>query len=105
MAAAPPPAAAPEPAAARAEAAEGRASPIGLQDGPIRSRLVGSVSGWKPGTIFELSNGQRWKVLKGSADLPAALHSPEVLVVPGVAGRWFLQVDASMPKARVYLLD
>lgn len=78
---------------------------IGLQDGPIRTRLVGSVTGWKPGTVFELVNGQRWKVLKGSAELPATLESPEVLVVPGIAGRWFLQVDESMPKARVYLLD
>lgn len=97
-------AAAPQSAAERAEK-PAAGPPIGLQDGPIRSRLVGPVAGWKPGTVFELANGQRWKVLKGSAELPATLQSPEVLVVPGIAGRWFLQVDESMPKARVYLLD
>jgi hypothetical protein len=25
--------------------------------------------------------------------------------VPGIAGRWFLQVDEDMPKARVYRID
>ena len=100
-----PAAPAPESQVERAGEPAAAAPAIGLQDGPIRSRLVGSVAGWKPGTVFELANGQRWKVLKGSADLPRTLESPEVLVVPGIAGRWFLQVDESMPKARVYLLD
>ena len=25
--------------------------------------------------------------------------------VPGIAGRWFLQVDEDLPKARVYRID
>lgn len=75
---------------------------IGLDDGPIKSRLVGTVTAWEPGTEFELVNGQRWKVLKGSVTLRKALQNPEVIVVPGIAGRWFIQIDESMPKARVY---
>ncbi len=82
-----------------------RASFIGLDDEPIRSHLEGTVSGWEPGTVFELENGQQWKVLKGSAKLREALQAPEVLVVPGVAGRWFLQVDEDLPKASVYRID
>jgi hypothetical protein len=61
------------------------------------------VEGWAPGTVFELENGQLWKVLKG--ELRKALQSPEIVVVPGIAGRWFLQVDEDMPKARVYRID
>ena len=78
---------------------------IGLDDQPIKSRLKGSVSGWEPGTVFELENGQQWKVLKGGMKLRKPIVAPEILVVPGIAGRWFLQVDEDMPKARVYRID
>ena len=82
-----------------------RAVLMELEIRTIRSRLKGTVSGWAPGTEFQLENGQRWKVLKGEIQLRKALESPEILVVPGVAGRWFLQVDPDLPKARVYRVD
>ena len=78
---------------------------IGLNDEPIRSRLKGRVSAWEPGTVFALENGQQWKVLKGSVKLPRPIEAPDVVVVPGIAGRWFLQVDENYPKARVYRID
>lgn len=78
---------------------------IGLGEGPIKTRLMGRVSSWEPGTEFALENGQRWKVLKGSATLRKPLEAPDVVLVPGVAGRWFLQIDENMPKARVYRID
>ncbi|MDR7097875.1 hypothetical protein J2X04_000222 [Lysobacter niabensis] len=78
---------------------------IGLDDKPIRSRVKGSVAGWEPGTVFSLENGQQWKVLKGSMKLRAPMEAPEIVVVPGIAGRWFLQVDEDLPKARVYRID
>lgn len=104
VAVAPAPAtAAPAPAPAAEPAASSRF--IGLNDEPIRSRLKGSVSAWEPGTVFALENGQQWKVLKGSVKLPRPIEAPEVVVVPGIAGRWFLQVDENFPKARVYRID
>ncbi len=78
---------------------------IGLNDKPIKSRLKGSVSGWEVNTIFELENGQRWKVLKGRMKLRKPMQSPDIIVVPSIAGRWFLQVDEDLPKARVYRID
>ena len=92
----------------RAGAASAPLSPasyIGLADEPIRSRLVGSVSGWEPGSEFHLANGQVWKVLKGSMKLRKPMEAPEIVVIPGFAGRWFLQVDEDLPKARVYRTD
>lgn len=83
----------------------GRDSLVGFNDEPIRSRLVGSVAGWEPGTVFVLENGQQWKVLKGEMKLSRPMDAPEVRVVPGVAGRWFLEVDEDTPKARVYRID
>ena len=78
---------------------------IGLADEPIASRAKGTITGWAPGTEFVLENGQVWKVLKGERTLDAPMESPEVRVVPGVAGRWFLEVDPDLPKARVYRID
>jgi hypothetical protein len=75
---------------------------IGLEEGPVHSSVQGEVSGWEPGTVFVLANGQQWKVLKGQMRLRNTLQSPEIEVIPGIAGRWFLQVDEDLPKARVY---
>jgi hypothetical protein len=78
---------------------------IGMDAEPIRTKLVGSASGWQEGTEFHLANGQVWKVLKGSMKLRRTLDGPDVLLVPGVMGRWFLQIDEDAPKARVYRID
>jgi len=77
----------------------------GLDVETIHSRLKGSISNWEPGTVFELENGQKWKVLKGYMKLRKPMDAPEILVIPGMAGRWFLQVDEDLPKARVYRID
>ena len=78
---------------------------IGMDAERITTRIEGRVEGWEPGTEFHLANGQVWKVLKGSMKLRRPKESPEVVLVPGVMGRWFLQVDEDAPKARVYRTD
>ncbi len=55
--------------------------------------------------MFRLDNGQQWTVLKGRMTLRQPLQDPPILLVPGIAGRWFLQVDPDLPKARVYRAD
>ncbi|AXK73652.1 hypothetical protein DWG18_09425 [Lysobacter sp. TY2-98] len=67
--------------------------------------MRGSVAGWAPGTVFELDNGQQWKVLKGTVTLRKPVDAPSVRLVPGIAGRWFLELDEDHPKARVYRID
>lgn len=74
----------------------------GLDDGPIHAKVSGQVDGWAPGSVFTLDNGQQWQVLKGEMKLKTARSNPEIVVVPGIAGRWFLQVDEDLPKARVF---
>lgn len=101
-AAAAPPAPVAAPAYASAAPGGGDAGLLeGAADGPIRSRLVGDVAEWAPGTVFVLENGQQWRVLKGSLKLRKPMQAPAIVVVPGVSGRWFLQVDEDLPKARV----
>ncbi|OBU65971.1 hypothetical protein A9K58_12580 [Stenotrophomonas maltophilia] len=77
---------------------------LGLEEGPVSARVVGDVAGWAPGTVFTLDNGQQWQVMKGQMKLRQVLQAPQVAVVPGIAGRWFLQVDEDLPKARVFRL-
>ena len=93
------------PVHARADTEPDRTRFLGFNDEPIVARLVGTVSGWEPGTEFELANGQRWKVLKGRYTLRKPLDAPEVRIVPGAAGRWFFRVDEDTPGARVYRID
>jgi hypothetical protein len=78
---------------------------IGLEEGPVHSRLVGTLSGWEPGTEFVLANGQKWKVLKGSYRLRTPVQAPEVDIVPGIAGRWFFKLDEDTPGPRVYRVE
>lgn len=78
---------------------------LGFTVEPIRSRLKGTITGWQEGAVFELENGQQWKVLKGYMTLPKPMQNPEIRVVPGIAGRWFLEVHEDYPKARVYLIN
>lgn len=93
------------PAGAPPPAARGTGPRIGLDDEPIAARAMGTIAGWEPGTVFTLDNGQRWAVLKGKVTLKAPRENPEILVIPSIAGRWFLQVDENLPSARVYLVE
>lgn len=77
---------------------------LGLEEGPVSARAVGDVAGWQPGTVFTLDNGQQWQVMKGQMKLRKTLQAPQIEVIPGIAGRWFLQVDEDLPKARVFRL-
>lgn len=101
-------AAASAPSEERAHVGSREADPTrfaGLDAERIAGKVQGTVAGWEPGTIFKLDNGQQWQVLKGSMTLRKPVQDPQVLLVPGIAGRWFLQVDEDMPKARVFRID
>jgi hypothetical protein len=63
------------------------------------------VQEWAPGAVFELENGQRWRVLKGRMKLNRALQPPEIEVAPGLMGRWFMQIDEDAPRARVERIE
>ena len=94
-----------EPTVERTGDQRGAMSYLGMDVERITTRLKGTVTGWEPGTEFHLENGQVWKVLKGQMKLRKPIESPEIVLVPGIAGRWFLQVNEDLPKARVYRID
>lgn len=86
--------------------AEREATLLETLDGrPVSAVLKGTFAKWEPGTVVELDTGQRWKVMKGYGKLRAPKSDFPVKIVPGVAGRWFMEFDETLPKARVYRID
>jgi hypothetical protein len=71
---------------------------------PVSSSLRGEFRGWQNGTVFELENGQRWRVLDSDfATKP--LPSPKVTISPGLFGSWYMLVEGTSVKAKVKRVD
>jgi hypothetical protein len=71
---------------------------------PVSSSLKGEFRGWQNATVFELENGQRWRVLDGDfATKP--LSNPKVTISPGLFGSWYMLVEGTSVKAKVKRVD
>ncbi|MGH8080676.1 MAG: hypothetical protein ACREP7_08880 [Lysobacter sp.] len=70
-------------------------------DEPIVSTLKGEFRGWSSGTVLELENGQRWRVIDGSLFLGKTLPAPKITIRPGMMGGWYLEAEGQTPKAKV----
>ncbi len=68
---------------------------------PIRSRIVGSFSGWEGNTTFELENGMVWQQTDNASFVSRAMENPEVEIKPGLFGGWYLRVDGYNSSTRV----
>lgn len=69
--------------------------------GPIRANIVGPFSGWSPGTILELDNGQAWQVDDERGFGIAEVQGPAVTIKPAMFGSWLIQVDGYNRAGRV----
>ena len=71
---------------------------------PIVSKIVGEFRGWSSSTQFQLDNGQRWRVI-GTPEYYVrkvnASVAPAVVIMPGLVGGWYMQVEGHSPKAKV----
>ncbi|WP_368562720.1 hypothetical protein [Pseudoxanthomonas sp. UTMC 1351] len=72
---------------------------------PISTALKGEFKGWSKGTVFNLENGQRWRVIDGDYYVGKAVASPRVQVTPGKISGWYLKVEGHNPSAKVQPLD
>ena len=66
----------------------------------IESRLVGTFTGWKDGTLFRLENGQRWKVIDGSRGTYPAVENPQVFIVRDAFGYKMAVLGGSTVRVR-----
>ena len=78
----------------------------GLQDSvdsdqPIRSRIVGTFTGWEGDTVFELENGMVWEQIDNKTFVSREMENPEVEIQPGFFGSWRIQVEGYNTRAQV----
>ncbi|MDF9833367.1 hypothetical protein M2103_001591 [Ereboglobus sp. PH5-5] len=66
--------------------------------------LAGTFAGFEKGTVFTLSNGQRWKVVSGSYSCGPDPRVKKVRVKPGVLGSFFLEFERVKTQAKVKLV-
>ncbi len=72
---------------------------------PIVSTLKGDFRGWKAGTVFELENGQTWRVIEGDYYVGKPLQGLEATVRPGKISGWYMKVEGHNPSAKVQRQD
>jgi hypothetical protein len=69
----------------------------------IEAHIAGPMNGWKPGTIFTLTNGQEWKVTgDDSAYYPDPVDGPAVVIRRGFfTGSYFMEIAGTGRKVKV----
>ncbi|MBC7368231.1 MAG: hypothetical protein H7343_15700 [Undibacterium sp.] len=67
----------------------------------VETRLLGDFRGWSDGTIFSLENGQRWQVQGGNYSMPPEPGPRRVVIVPGLVGAFFLEIEGVRQKPKV----
>lgn len=70
----------------------------------IESRLVGTFSGWHPGTRFELENGQVWEVISLST-FNGRGEAPKVVIERDFLGQNHFAVEGVKPRPIVRRAD
>ncbi len=68
---------------------------------PIKSRLVGTFTGWDGHTIFKLENGMIWEQDNKDKYYARPVENPEVTIRPGLFGNWRIKVDGYNTECRV----
>jgi hypothetical protein len=66
----------------------------------VESRLIGTFSGWTKGTVFELENGQRWRVVEDRPYRADRKINPAVRIKKSVVA-WLFKAEGINQPARV----
>lgn len=67
----------------------------------IESRIVGSFTGWRGRTEFELENGQVWRQAESGTFVVPEIQNPDVEIIPGMFNSWRLRVSGYNTRVRV----
>lgn len=68
------------------------------------TELVGTFSGFEPGTVFTFANGQRWRVEDGSYVTGPNPKVRKVRVEPGLLGAFFLRFEGVSVRAKARIV-
>jgi hypothetical protein len=72
---------------------------------PVSSSLKGEFRGWQNGTVFELANGQRWRIMDNEFRAIRSLSNPKVAISPGPFGSWYMRIEGTSVKVKVKRVD
>lgn len=76
------------------------------RDGPIRSRIKGSFTGWTGDTEFELENGMVWRQVDANNKFSIPeIMSPEVEIRPAFMSSWQLRVEGYNRRVKVERIE
>ncbi len=67
----------------------------------IETRIVGSFTGWRGRTEFELENGQVWRQAEAGTFVVPEMQNPDVEIIPGMFNSWRLRVSGYNTRIRV----
>ena len=67
----------------------------------VQTRLLGEFQGWQTGTVFNLENGQRWRVESGSYITSPEAGPRKVRIVPGLMGSFFLEIEGVRQRPKI----
>ncbi len=94
-----------EQAAIAAQSAQAGRERRGEEAMPVSSSVKGEFRGWQNGTVFELENGQRWRVVDGDFLAIRPMANPKVTISPGAFGSWYMLVEGTSVKVKVKRVD
>jgi hypothetical protein len=67
----------------------------------VQTKLLGEFRGWQTGTVFNLENGQRWRVESGSYITSPEAGPRKVRIVPGLMGSFFLEIEGVRQRPKI----
>jgi hypothetical protein len=94
-----------EQAAIAAQSAQDGRERRGEEAMPVSSSVKGEFRGWQNGTMFELENGQRWRVVDSDFQAIRPMANPKVTISPGAFGSWYMLVEGTSVKVKVKRVD
>jgi len=72
---------------------------------PLETRIVGALSGWEPGTLLRLENGQIWRVDPHATSYYGdKVERPRAKIVPAPMSGFKIEIDG-FPDVRVRLVS
>lgn len=67
----------------------------------VQTRMLGEFQGWQTGTVFNLENGQRWRVESGNYITSPEAGPRKVRIVPGLMGSFFLEIEGVRQRPKI----
>ncbi len=76
-----------------------------VEVGEVESAIAGDFEGWAGRTVFQLENGQRWRVANGGSYYSPKLTRPKVTISPAGLGGYWMAIEGVGTRVKVLPLS